>query len=114
MIRKQSAEEQIATMQRLINFGVNEDSAKLNKKTVILGKIFLYKAGLRSPKVLSFIKSLSNTYKARFNISNALVNKQISDLKNKKTHKLPSYADILEDGGKTRIGLILRKRGTVE
>lgn len=95
-------------------FYENEDSAKLNKKTVILGKIFLYKAGLRSPKVLSFIKSLSNTYKARFNISNALVNKQISDLKNKKTHKVPSYADILEDGGKTRIGLILRKRGTVE
>ena len=27
-----------------------------------------------------FIKSLSNTYKARFNISSALVNKQINDL----------------------------------
>lgn len=34
MIRKQSAEEQIATMQRLINFGVNEDSAKSSKPIV--------------------------------------------------------------------------------
>ena len=34
MIRKQSAEEQIATMQRLINFGVNEDSAQSSKPIV--------------------------------------------------------------------------------
>jgi len=34
MIRKQSAEEQIATMQRLINFGVNEDTAKASKPIV--------------------------------------------------------------------------------
>ena len=34
MIRKQSAEEQIATMQRLINFGINEDSAKSSKPIV--------------------------------------------------------------------------------
>ena len=34
MIRKQSAEEQIATMQRLIKFGVNEDSTKASKPIV--------------------------------------------------------------------------------
>jgi len=34
MIRKQSAEEQIATMQHLINFGVNENSSKVSKPIV--------------------------------------------------------------------------------
>lgn len=34
MIRKQSAEEQIATMQHLINFGVNENTAKASKPIV--------------------------------------------------------------------------------
>lgn len=90
-----------------------EDSSGFNKKVIILGKIFLYKAGLRAPKVLSFIKSLSNTYKLKFNISTALINKEVAESKHKKVAKLPSYEDILEDGGKTRIGLILRKRGTV-
>jgi len=98
----------------IATFYENEDGGQLSKKVVILGKIFLYKAGLRAPKVLSFIKSLSNTYKARFNISPALITKQVNDMKNKKVAKIPSYADILEDGGKTRLGLILRKRGTVE
>lgn len=34
MIRKQSPEEQIATMQRLIKFGMNEDSSKTSKPIV--------------------------------------------------------------------------------
>ena len=34
MIRKQSAEEQIATMKHLINFGVNENSSKSSKPIV--------------------------------------------------------------------------------
>ena len=34
MIKKQSAEEQIATMQHLINFGVNENSAKSSQPIV--------------------------------------------------------------------------------
>lgn len=34
MIRKQSAEEQIATMQRLINFGMNENASKASKPIV--------------------------------------------------------------------------------
>ena len=91
-----------------------EDAGGFNKKVVMLGKIFLYKAGLRAPKVLAFIKSLSNTYKLKFNISTALINKEVNEAKHKKVAKLPSYEDILEDGGKTRVGLILRKRGTTE
>ena len=34
MIRKQSAEEQIATMQHLINYGKNEETAKSSKPIV--------------------------------------------------------------------------------
>ena len=96
------------------NFYELEDSGGFNKKVVILGKIFLYKAGLRAPKVLNFIKSLSNTYKLKFNISTALINREITEAKHKKVAKIPTYEDILEDGGKTRLGLILRKRGTLE
>ena len=90
-----------------------EDTSGFNKKVIILGKIFLYKAGLRAPKVLSFIKSLSNTYKLKFNISTALINREVTEAKHKKVAKLPSYEDILEDGGKTRIGKKKKKRGTV-
>lgn len=95
-------------------FYLQQDSAKIDKKAVILGKIFLYKAGLVSPKALAFIKSLSTAYKVKFNISNALVNKQLNELKKKKAYKQVTYADVLEDAGKTRIGLLLRKRGTAE
>lgn len=99
--------------EQLRNFYEIEDTSGFNKKVIILGKIFLYKAGLRTPKVLTFIKSLSNTYKLKFNISTALVNREVSESKRRKVIKAPTYEDILEDGGKTRMGLILRKRGTM-
>ena len=91
-----------------------QDSAGINKKIQTLGKIFLYKAGLVSPKSVSFVKSLSNKYKAKFNISNALLNRQCNNLKKNSTIKATSYDDVLEDSGKTRVGLLLRKRGTLE
>ena len=100
---------------KISQFYVNQDASDISdRKIITLGKVFLYKAGLVSPKILLFIKSLSSKYKAKFNISVALLNKQISEYKKKKTIKTPSYTDILEDGGKTRIGLILRKRGTTD
>ena len=86
---------------------------EFHKKIVILSKIFLYKAGLVSPKAVAFIKSLSNTYKSKFNISTALLNKQIAEVKKHKVHKQVTYADVLEDGGNTHLGLVLRKRGTI-
>ena len=95
-------------------FYLAQDASGFDKKVVILGKIFLYKAGLVAPKTLAFVKSLSNTYKAKFNISNALINKQLSEFKKKKTHKISSYSDVLEDGGKTRLGLLLRRRNVTE
>lgn len=79
-----------------------------DKKTVILSKIFLYKAGLSSPKILAFIKSLSATYKARYNISSALVNTQIQQSKKVCTGKT------VKNTSKTALNwrdLILRKRG---
>lgn len=83
-----------------------------DKKTVILGKIFLYKAGLVSPKILAFIKSLSATYKAKFNISSALVNAQIAQLKKQKVAKILTKEQLYErpDGYEA---YILRKRGTL-
>lgn len=51
------------------SFYEKQDASGFDKKVVILGKIFLYKAGLVSPKILSFIKGLSNTYKVRYNLS---------------------------------------------
>lgn len=94
---------------------LNQDlSETKDRKVVILSKIFLYKAGLVSPRTLSFIKSLSSKYKAKFNISTALINKQVAELKKKKSFKTPTYNDVLEDGGKTHVGLILRKRGTID
>lgn len=91
-----------------------QDASGIDKKIQILGKIFLYKAGLVSPKSVAFIKNLSNKYKAKFNISNALLNRQLNHLKKQKTIKAPTYSDVLEDEGKTRVGLLLRKRGTLD
>ena len=51
---------------------LNQDIKGVDKTVLTYSKIFLYKAGLVTPKVLSFIKSLSATYKAKFNISNNL------------------------------------------
>lgn len=80
----------------------------LDKKIVVLGKIFLYKAGLVSPKVLAFIKALSPTYKQRYNISNARINTQLSEYKAKKPVQKQKKVNKKE---LTYKELILRKRG---
>lgn len=79
-----------------------------DKKTIILSKIFLYKAGLVSPKILAFIKSLSATYKARYNISAARVNTQIQNIKKLNTGKVIKPKDTKTMGWRD---LILHKRG---
>ena len=90
------------------DFYMTQSLDSYDKKTIILGKIFLYKAGLTSQKILMFIKSLSATYKARYNISQARVNVQLQKFKKanpvKKVKALP----------KQQMGwreLILHKRG---
>lgn len=69
------------------DFYEKQDLVGFDKKTVMLGKIFLYKAGLISPKILAFIKSLSTTYKSRYNISTIRVNTQLQELKGIKQYK---------------------------
>lgn len=81
-----------------------------DKKTIILSKIFLYKAGLVSPKILAFIKSLSATYKSRYNISAARVNTQIQNIKKVNTGKTIKQKESSQMNWRD---LILHKRGEI-
>lgn len=54
------------------------------KFELVLLKIFAYKSGIVTPKSLKFISSLSKTYKDKFGISTALINKQMRELGLKK------------------------------
>lgn len=86
-----------------------KEKAHFDKKIVMLGKIFLYKAGLVSPKTLAFIKTLSSTYKCRYNISNARINAQINEFKSKKQFTPKITKKKKEE--LTYRDLILKKRG---
>jgi len=57
---------------------------KGKKIELVLLKIFAYKAGIVTVKSIKFINSLSRTYKEKFGISSALLNKQMRDLGIKK------------------------------
>lgn len=91
--------------EKLKDFYEKQDLIGFDKKTVLLGKIFLYKAGLVSPKILNFMKSLSSTYKIRYNISQARINAQLEEFKQYKNFKYKEKTDL------TYKDLILRKRG---
>ena len=91
--------------EKIADFYSKQDPVGFDKKTVMLGKIFLYKAGLVSPKILQFIKALSSTYKSRYNLSNARILAQIDEFKQYKTFKPKKQSDL------TYKELILRKRG---
>ena len=54
------------------------------KIELVLLKIFAYKSGVVTIKSLKFINSLSRTYKEKFGISSALLNKQMKELGIKK------------------------------
>jgi len=57
---------------------------KGKKVELVLLKIFAYKSGIVTVRSLKFINSLSKTYKEKFGISSALLNKQMRDLGLKK------------------------------
>lgn len=57
---------------------------KGKKIELVLLKIFAYKSGIVTPKSLKFIGTLSKTYRERFGISTALLNKQMRELGIKK------------------------------
>lgn len=84
------------------DFYDKQDSSSFKPKVVMLGKIFLYKAGLISPKTVAFVKSLSNTNKTKYNISLARLNNQVKQFKlqkelskNKKKEKPKTYVDYI-------------------
>lgn len=94
---------------QIADFYEKQDPIGFDKKTVLLGKIFLYKAGLTSGKILQFIKSLSSTYKTRYNISTVRVNAQIQELKNKPYIK--PYENKYKKANLGYKDLIFHKRG---
>lgn len=65
-----------------------QDIEGFDKKVILLSKIFLYKAGLVSPKVIQFIKNLSPTYKAKYNISDSRLKRQCEELKDQRKFKV--------------------------
>ena len=93
---------------KIKDFYEKQDPIGFDKKTILLGKIFLYKAGLVSPKILQFIKALSSTYKARYGISQARVDVQIKEQKKIMTGKSIKRTKTEDMGWRE---LIFRKRG---
>lgn len=97
--------------EKVKSFYEKQDPVGFDKKVLLLGKIFLYKAGLVSPKILAFIKALSPTYKTRYNISTARLATQTNELKKIKTGKSIKK---FKNTDLTYVDLILRKRGELE
>lgn len=95
---------------KIKDFYDKQDLSGFDKKVIILGKIFLYKAGLVSPKILTFIKMLSSTYKAKYNISQVRINTLLSENKNKKPVKR-AFQKKKKTTEMTWKELILHKRG---
>jgi len=89
------------------DFYDKQDPASFKSKVVMLGKIFLYKAGLISPKTVSFIKSLSNTNKVKYNISVSKLNAQAKQFKIQKELSKQKK----QEKPKTYIDYIIHKKG---
>ena len=99
-----------ALYDQIKDFYDKQDIAGFDKKVIVLGKIFLYKAGLVSPKILTFIKMLSSTYKAKYQISPARVNTQIAQYKSKKPVKY-AFQNKKKTTEMTWKELLIHKRG---
>jgi hypothetical protein len=93
---------------KIKDFYQKQDPIGFDKKTLLLAKIFLYKAGLISPKTIAFIKSLSPTYKQRYGLSESRLEKQLEDLKNIHTGKSIKKEKTEDLGWRD---LIFKKRG---
>lgn len=92
------------------DFYEKQDPSNFKSKVVMLGKIFLYKAGLVSPKTVSFIRSLSSTNKVKYNISIAKLNAQAKQYKLQKD----ANKDKKQEKQKTYVNYILHKRGCLK
>ena len=94
-----SYHETLSIKRRIMSFAEDYENGKYAKKIqtmletgeckgkkieLVLLKIFAYKSGVVTVKSLKFINSLSRTYKEKFGISSALLNKQMRELGIKK------------------------------
>lgn len=94
-----SYHEAVSIKRKIMSFAEDYENGKYAKKIstmletgeckgkkieLVLLKIFAYKSGVVTSKSLKFINSLSKTYKEKFGISSALLNKQMRDLGIKK------------------------------
>ena len=94
-----SYHETLSIKRKIMSFAEDYENGKYAKKIqtmletgeckgkkieLVLLKIFAYKSGVVTSKSLKFINSLSRTYKEKFGISSALLNKQMRDLGLKK------------------------------
>ena len=95
----------------IADFYEKQDTAGVDKKVIVLAKIFLYRAGLISPKVLTFIKGLSPTYKQIYGISNMRLLRLLSESKLKKSHKIKTSKERSKDENLGWKELILMRRG---
>lgn len=100
-----------ALYDKIADFYEKQDTAGVDKKVVVLAKIFLYRAGLVSPKVLTFIKGLSPTYKQTYGISNMRLLRLLSENKPKKQHKIKTSKERSKEGNLGWKELIIMRRG---
>ena len=96
---------------KIKEFYEKQDPMGFDKKVLLLGKIFLYRAGLVSPKIIAFIKALSPTYKTRYHISQYRLTAQANELKKIKTGKSIKK---FKNTDLTYKDYIFRKRGELE
>lgn len=101
----------LALYDKIADFYEKQDTAGVDKKVVVLAKIFLYRAGLVSPKVLAFIKGLSPTYKQTYGISNMRLVRLLSENKPKKTHRIKTSKERSKEGNLGWKELIIMRRG---
>lgn len=100
----------VKCLDKIKDFYEKQDPMGFDKRTIMLGRIFLYKAGLISPKTLAFVKSLSATFKARYHISNALIEAQMQEFVHKDGPKADKVKQIKKENATWR-ELVFRKRG---
>ena len=96
---------------KIADFYEKQDTVGVDKKVVVLAKIFLYRAGLVSPKVLTFIKGLSPTYKQTYGISNMRLLRLLGENKQKKNKHIKTSKERSKDENLGWRDLILMRRG---
>lgn len=98
---------------KIKEFYNTQETGILDKKLLIVSKIFLYKAGLTSPKVINFVSNLPSVYKSKYNINVARLNNQQRKYAQTKTNDNICKTKGENSNKKTWRELIFRKRGEI-